>query len=203
MIFKLFAFSVILFGAGILLAKFVVSQKIDFLIRIPISLLKFATGFIERHPSFMTIFLFIFVFNSANAFIYFFSGFVPYLPIMLNVWLGMNIGIIFMTPPEVKKELFFKNKDIEETEITEDVGRGIVLLVSAIVFIFIELFAIFFAISLSHEINIIIIKGMAFTNKQFNEYFGLFLKYSITGLFIAAFIETYLIKDSIAPNSDV
>ncbi|MCK5685605.1 stage II sporulation protein M [bacterium] len=200
MIYKLFAFSVILFGAGILLAKWVVSKKIDFLINIPIALLKFATGFIERNPSFLRIFLFIFLFNSANAVIYFFSGLVPYLPIILNVWLGMNIGIVFMTPPELKKELFFKNQDIEETEINDDVGKGLIVLIAAFAFIVIELFAIFFAISLSHEINIIVIKGMTFTTERFNEFIKLFLQYTIVGLFIAAFIETYLIKDSIPPK---
>lgn len=194
LIYKLFALSVLLFAVGVILARIVVKKKIDFLIRIPIGLLKFATGFIEKHPSLMMIFLFIFLFNSANAALYFFSGWIPVLPVVFNIWLGMNIGIVFMTPPELKQD-FLKEHPAPGEE--EDVGRGIFILLSSFVFIAIELFSVFYAISLSHEINLIIMKGLEFGPPQINEYMVSFAKYSLTGLFIAAFIEAYIIKDNV------
>ena len=200
MIYKLFIFSVLLFGVGIFLSKIVIKKKISFLINIPLYLLKFATDFIEKHNSFIIIFLFIFLFNSFNASIYFFAGFVPYLPIFFNIWLGMNIGIVFLTPPEVKDKIFLK-EDFE-MEIEEDVGKGIIILVSSFIFIVMELFAVFYAMSLSHKINMMIIKGINLTKTEINGNLNLFVKYTIFVLLIAAFLETYIIKDSVTTPKD-
>ncbi len=86
--------SIILFLLGYILAGYIYQKKIKFLLAYPLWFTEVVKKFfIEKHISFILLILLIFSFNSLSIFTLLISAFIKALPIILVLWLGINLGV--------------------------------------------------------------------------------------------------------------
>ncbi|NOZ62652.1 MAG: hypothetical protein GXO74_13355 [Calditrichaeota bacterium] len=91
---RLFLLAVSLFFIGFFLASPVVKFSIKFLMAYPLWMWGKLEQFLRKKPSFFTLAIFIFLFNSISSFLNILSGFGVVLPFIFTFWLGLNVGII-------------------------------------------------------------------------------------------------------------
>ena len=91
---QLILLSAILFVIGLLLADTVLEREIRWLIAYPLWMYSRLESLLSRFSSWWLLFLFILTFNAVNLFLGFVSGFLVFLPILLAVWTGLNVGIV-------------------------------------------------------------------------------------------------------------
>ena len=171
--FPIFLSSILFFLIGYALAPAVYYKKISWLLAYPLWIANKIEDLMNRkwHP--VALFAFIFFLNSLSLGIDFFSGLVPFLPILFAVWTGLNIGLITYHTLEGH---FYYAAMINPAAL-------------------IELPAAFisFTQAIQYTQKILNISFQASVQPSFSPYIHLFLVSVLPLLFVAAILETWLI----------
>ena len=102
-----------LFVLGFTFSYFVEKFKLEVFKAFPIWFLKQTIRFGNPQRSFLSIFLFIFLFNSGAIFLYMLSGLLIFFPVLIAFLAGTNIGIIVLQPipAELKEGSIYRPKE--------------------------------------------------------------------------------------------
>lgn len=91
---NLVGLAAVLFSMGVVIGPRVVERKIKFLIGYPLWVYRYLEKILQRKPTFLRLFFFIFCFNGASLFVSFLSGFTGILPFLFAFLTGLNVAVI-------------------------------------------------------------------------------------------------------------
>ena len=192
----LLALSLFVLGFGF--SYFVEKFDLKIFKTFPLWFFKCAIKYGNPQRSFLSLFLFIFFFNSIAICLYMLSGVLVFLPFLIAFLTGLNIGIIVLEPvPEDLKQINVY-RPREEVEMTP-----YLLLLSALVPL-LELFVFCFSIAMGMEIAMEIF--IEFPALNLTQYFNLaialaiprlrmYLMLCVPLLFISALAEARVIRE--------
>jgi len=165
--------SMFFFFAGYALAPMIYSKKISWLLVYPMWIADKIELWMDKKWRPAPLFLFIFSMNSISLGIDFISGFVPFLPVFIAVWTGLNIGVIaFHT---LKGRFYFAS------------------LLNPVALLELPAAFVVFTMAFQYNIKLLNIKFDGFQAHSFSEYFLIFLMIVLPLLIAAGLLETWLI----------
>ncbi len=170
---SIFLSSMFFFFVGYALAPVVYSKKVRWLLAYPMWIAGKIEHWMEKKWNPILLFLFIFSMNSISLGIDFFSGLVPFLPVLFAVWTGLNIGVIAF---HTLKGHFYYASLLNPVALLE--------LPAA--------FAVF-TMAFQYNVKILNINAAGFQAHSLSEYFQVFLFIVIPLLIAAGILETWLI----------
>lgn len=92
--YRLVFAAVILFFVGYTLAPTVCYKKYSFLTAYPFFIIRTMEKYVKKNWHPVSMFAVLFLLNSTSLFVNVISAFVPGLPLLFAVWLGINIGVV-------------------------------------------------------------------------------------------------------------
>ncbi|MGD9488254.1 MAG: stage II sporulation protein M [Calditrichaceae bacterium] len=174
--FNIFLTSALFFFAGYAFAPTACYKKINWILVYPRWLVSKLDHLVKKKWNLMILFLVIFLVNGASLFINLLSGFIPGLPFLFALWMGVNIGVV-------------------SYDTLEGNYYYAALLNPVALF---ELPAAFISFTMAFQYNLINLnipmKGIAAI--PFSEYIHLFIEIVLPLLLIAGILETALINFS-------
>jgi hypothetical protein len=171
---RIFLFSALIFMIGYALAPTVHYKRINLLMIYPIWMEKKLSKIAEKNWKAIYIFLFILILNSLSLFLDLSSGLILFLPLLMALLMGLNIGII--TYDMLKGQFFY-------TALFNPVTLF-------------ELPAAFISLTFAFQLNLSKLNTAVIPLKEvgFKHYFNAFLYLVIPLLIISAIIETLAMK---------
>jgi len=172
--FSVFLSSILFFLVGYALAPTVYFKKISWLLAYPMWVAGILEDLMKRkwHP--VSLFVFIFFLNSISLSIDFFSGLVPFLPVLFAVWTGLNIGLI--TYHTLEGHFYFA------------------ALLNPVALLELPAAFITFTLALQYNLKNLHVHLGAAAEPAFASYLHLFLVAVLPLLFVAAVVESLLIS---------
>ncbi len=169
---KIFLISILFFLIGYALAPWAYARQVRILTAYPLWIAVKLEKWVDKKWPGAVMFLFIFSLNTLSLTIDLFSGMIPILPFLFAVWTGLNIGVVsFHT---LKGHFYYAS------------------LINPVALI--ELPAAFLTFTMAIQYNLRMLNIPSAPEVSFIIYWGLFLKYVLPLLFIAAIIETAIIR---------
>jgi hypothetical protein len=196
--YKLGVLALFLFMLGFGFSYFVEKFDLKIFKAFPLWFFKKAIKYGNSQRSFLSLFLFIFVFNSIAICLYMLSGALIILPFLIAFLSGLYIGIIVLEPPPEDLMPASVYRPPEEVKITP-----YLLLLSAMVPL-LELFVFCYSIAMGMEIALEILAKGSLTNLQ--SYINLsialaiprismYLMVCVPLLFVSALAEARVIRE--------
>lgn len=187
-----------LFILGFGFSYFVEKFKLEAFKAFPVWFLKKVMRFAAPDQPFISIFLFIFLFNSIAIFLYMLSGLLVVFPVLIAFLTGANIGIIILQPlpEEVKGVNIYRPREV--------VSIGPFQVFLAILVPLLELFAFCYAVALGLQMAPEILLRFPTINcgEFINLAWGLaapriltYLRVCVPLLFVSALAEARVIKE--------
>ncbi len=168
---QVFLFSALIFMIGYALAPTVYYKKIKWLMAYPLWMESFLEKLLEKKWNVFLMFLFIFMLNAVSLFIDLASGLILFVPLIMGLWMGLNIGII--TYNMLKGRFFY-------SALFNPVSM-------------LELPAAFIALSFAFQLNLASMGSTLIPaeNVSFSLYFNAFVALVIPLLALSGIIETF------------
>ena len=173
---QVFLFSAMLFMVGYALAPTIHFKQIKWLLAYPLWIENILEEIMDKKWNSIVMFLFIFILNTVSLFIDLLSGFILFIPLIMALWMGLNIGIVTYNMLN---------------------GRFFYFALFNPVTLF-ELPAAFISLSLAFQMNLnsLGITLIPLDNVSFSLYFKTFLILVIPLLIISGIIESFALHVS-------
>ncbi|MCX5726699.1 MAG: hypothetical protein NT030_05945 [Candidatus Saganbacteria bacterium] len=181
-------FSLLLFVAGFFFSYAVERYDLRFLKVFPKWMLKKTLNFANPRKSFLSIFLFIALFNSIAIFIYMLSGVFVIFPFIIAVLTGLNIGIILLQPIPPEFEAIFPEEQIEINPAIPYLGALLVPILELTVFSTSIAMGMTLGLSILLNFKPVYIYLLILSRVQ------AYLIFGVPILFISALLETLALK---------